>query len=169
MCMYIPIHAGHIDINIIISTLLSVRKIHLRNKRKNLKWCFASLSHPATKSTCINARRIAQFCLHGRALTKVLSVKTENAPNVYCLPLVRRCSVFGREICFYICTYRRKYWWPRCENKLSRRENNSMFNCCIAVAGHIHRCNFAQERRPRAVYLSVYIYIYYLIICSCTF
>jgi len=47
--------------------------------------------------------------------------------------------MFGREICFYICTYwrnyRRKYWWPRCENKLSRRENNSMFNCCLHPGG----------------------------------
>jgi len=92
-----------------------------------------SFTFPATKSIC-NTRITVLFA---RPCTYE-SIISENPSNVYCLPLVRR-FMFGREICFYICTYwrnyRRKYWWPRCENKLSRRENNSMFNCCLHPGG----------------------------------
>lgn len=128
-------------------------RTHLRNKRKNLEQLF-----------CLSLETRHESCLHHahRFVYEACTCKSIISENVGCLLLVIAWHrVWTRNMFLYLYLlvklYWRKYWWPRCENKLSMRKNNSMFNCCIDD----HCCNFVRERVSR-VLLLYHIYIYYL-------
>jgi len=100
-CIYLYVRNILILILLLVHYYVSVRKIHLRNKRKKISNDVSPLFHIPLRNPF--ATRASPF-LFARSCT-CESIISENAPNVYCLPFMRR-FVFVREICFYICTYR---------------------------------------------------------------
>lgn len=106
-CIYLYVRNILILILLLVRYYVSVRKTHTYEiNGKKSRMMFRPLFHtppriPFLEHHVLIARFVCTACTYE-------SIISENAPNVYCLPLVRR-FVFGREICFYICTYRRKY------------------------------------------------------------